>query len=280
MMHTRMHLLTLQLLPRANLDVVGNAFISGKIISDYLDHAVFANRTENDSDYALLVGGDSAAPENEATLRVATTSGGRVGINVTNAELDRALVVDGESRFTGDARFQEDIEVHGGGGANTAEIRTDITSGQFNFLMNSTFVGAANSSGLKVAGWVQNIEIGNETADEQYVKVGTKSLNSNIFIGSTPDTPIGNVSKIEIGGAYNNNESQSYTEIKTKSLKVNGDFQLGTRRTITDSVRLSTTAGTVISSLTLVLHLLLTSVSMHLKLTSLVRVVRLLLTTS
>ena len=137
--------------PRANLDVVGNAFISGKIISDYLDHAAFANRTENDSDYALLVGGDSAAPENEATLRVATTSGGRVGINVTNAELDRALVVDGESRFTGDARFQEDIEVHGDGGANTAEIRTDITSGQFNFLMNSTFVGAANSSGLKVA---------------------------------------------------------------------------------------------------------------------------------
>ena len=231
--------------PRANLDVVGNAFISGKIISDYLDNAAFANRTETTSDYALLVGGDSATPANEATLRVATTNSGRVGINVTDAELDRALVVDGTSRFTDDARFQQDIEVHGGGGTNTAEIRTDITSGTFNFLMNSTFVGVANGSGLKIAGSVQNIEIGNQTEGEQYVKIGTKSLNSNIFIGSTPDTPLGNISKIEIGGAYNNNESQSYTEVKTKSLKVNGDLQLGTRRTITDSVRLSTTAGTV-----------------------------------
>ena len=231
--------------PRANLDVVGNAFISGKIISDYLDNAAFANRTETTSDYALLVGGDSATPANEATLRVATTNSGRVGINVTNAELDRALVVDGISRFTDDARFQQDIEIHGGGGTNTAEIRTDITSGTFNFLMDSTFVGVANGSGLKIAGSVQNIEIGNQTEGEQYVKVGTKSLNSNIFIGSTPDTPLGNISKIEIGGAYNNNESQSYTEVKTKSLKVNGDLQLGTRRTITDSVRLSTTAGTV-----------------------------------
>ena len=231
--------------PRANLDVVGNTFISGKIISDYLDNAAFANRTETSTDYALLVGGDSATPANEATLRVATSNNGRVGINVTNAELDRALVVDGESRFTGDARFQQDIEVHGGGGTNTAEIRTDITSGTFNFLMNNTFVGVANANGLKIAGWVQNIEIGNETAQEQYIELGTKSLNSNIFIGSTPDTPVGNISKVEIGGAYNNNESQSYTEIKTKSLKVNGDFQLGTRRTITDSVRLSTTAGEV-----------------------------------
>ena len=67
MMHTRMHLLTYQLGSRANLDVVDNAFISGKIISDYLDHAAFANRTRMIPDYALLVGGDSAAPENETT---------------------------------------------------------------------------------------------------------------------------------------------------------------------------------------------------------------------
>ena len=61
-------------------------------------------------------------------LRVATTSGGRVGINVTNAELDRALVVDGLSRFTDDARFEHDIEVNGDDGA-IAEIRTSQTNG-------------------------------------------------------------------------------------------------------------------------------------------------------
>ena len=236
--------------PQANLDVMGNAWISGFITDDFGAHSAYADRTKTPVDEALLVGGIWNAPESEATLRVATTNNGRVGINVTRAELDRALVVDGESRFTGDARFQEDIEVHGGGGANTAEIRTDITSGQFNFLMNSTFTGAVQQSvggvnGLKIAGWVQNVEVANETTADQFMSFGTKSLHSNIFIGTTPDTPATNISKVEIGGAYNNNESLSYTEVKTKSFKVNGDFQLGTRRGITETVRLSTTAGTV-----------------------------------
>ena len=231
--------------PRANLDVVGNAFISGKTITNYLDHAIFSNRTQQTEYNALLVGGDSADPTNAAaTLRVSTKDNGRVGINVTNTELDRALVVDGESRFTGDARFQEDIEVHGGGGTNTAEIRTDITSGQFNFLMNNTFVGEAGLKGLKIAGWVKNVDIGNETTDEQHFAIGTKSLNSNLLIATIPDDAT-NISKIEIGGAYNNNESLSFTRVKSKSFKVDGDFQLGSRRTLTDTVRLSTTAGTV-----------------------------------
>ena len=231
--------------PRANLDVVGTAFISGKTISDYLDHTVYGNRTEVAEDNALLVGGDSATPDNEATLRVATTNNGRVGINVTNTELDRALVVDGESRFTGDARFQQDIEVHGGGGANTAEIRTDITTGQFSFLMNDTFVGGADQNGLKIAGWVQNIEIGNEAVAEQHIEIGNKSENSVINIGTTPDTPNSNISKVTIGGGYNNNESLSFTQVATKSFKVAGDFQLGTRRGLDDFADLSSTAGTV-----------------------------------
>ena len=225
--------------PRANLDVVGTAFISGKTINNYLDHTVYANRTETAEDNALLVGGDSASPDNEATLRVATTNNGRVGINVTNSELDRALVVDGLSRFTDDARFEHDIEVNGDDGA-IAEIRTSQTNGTFNLVTDSTFVGTLNVGNL-----TEFLNIGNTTTQEQFIRIGSASLNSNIFIGATSDTPVGNVSKIEIGGAYNNNESQSFTRIKTKSLKVDGDFQLGSRRGINDSVTLSTTAGTV-----------------------------------
>ena len=96
--------------PRANLDVVGNAFISGKTTGDYLQHTQFADRDKTPIDNAFLVGGDSSAPNDEAVLRVATTNNGRVGINVSNAELDRALVVDGTSRFTDDAKFEHDIE--------------------------------------------------------------------------------------------------------------------------------------------------------------------------
>ena len=40
--------------PRANLDVVGTAFISGKTIADYLDHDAFSARTEDAEDNALL----------------------------------------------------------------------------------------------------------------------------------------------------------------------------------------------------------------------------------
>ena len=225
--------------PRANLDVVGTAFISGKKVTDYASHSVFANRTQQDRTDALMVGGDAYTPANEATFRVSTADGGRVGINVTNAELDRALVVDGESRFTGDARFQEDIEVHGGGGSNTAEIRTDITSGNFDIIPDSTFTGA-----LRIAPQGTTLRMLNDSQSDQFLYFGNSSLHSNIWIGNTPHDAT-NISKVTIGGAYGNNESLSFTQIGTKSLKVDGDFQLGTKRGLLDTVRLSSTAGKV-----------------------------------
>ena len=187
----------------------------------------------------MLVGGDSANPNNEATFRVATTNNGRVGINVTNTELDRALVVDGESRFTGDARFQEDIEIHGGGGTNTAQVRTDITTGTFEFLPDTTFTGT-----LKIAPKGTTLEVLNDQTADQFIRIGQDCLHSNIFLGTTPDTAT-NISKVEIGGAYNNNESLSYTLVKNKAFKTAGDFQLGTLRGLNDTVKLTSTAGSV-----------------------------------
>ena len=224
--------------PRANLDVVGTAFISGKTISNFLDHSVFANRTEVEQDNAFLVGGDSATPDNEATLRVATTNAGRVGINVTNTELDRALVVDGTSRFTDDARFEHDIEVNGDDG-QLAEVRTSQTTGGVNLFTDTTFTGTLN-----VGNKVGTLNLLNTTTEDQFIYVGNASLHSNIWFGNTPDAET-NISKITVGGAYNNNESLSFTQIGSKSFKTAGDFQLGTRRGLTETVRLSSTAGTV-----------------------------------
>ena len=224
--------------PRANLDVVGTAFISGKTIPDYLDHTVYGNRTEVAENNALLVGGDSATPNNEATLRVATTNNGRVGINVTNAELDRALVVDGLSRFTDDARFEHDIEVNGDNGV-TAEIRTSQTSGIFNLVTDSTFTGTLN-----IGNKVSDLYVLNTSTDKQRTYLGNASTESYIWLGNTPDTS-SNISQIIVGGAYDNNETLSYTLIGSKAFKTAGDFQLGTRRGLTDTVKLSTTAGIV-----------------------------------
>ena len=44
--------------PRANLDVVGTTFISGRVTGDFLDHTNFADRDKTAVDNALLVGGD------------------------------------------------------------------------------------------------------------------------------------------------------------------------------------------------------------------------------
>ena len=224
--------------PRANLDVVGNAFISGRIVDDYLDHNNFAARNKQEIDNAFLVGGNSGSPDNEAVFRVATTNGGRVGINVDNSQLDRALVVDGTSRFTDDARFEHDIEVNGDDGV-TAEIRTSQTSGTFNLVTDSTFTGTLN-----IGNKVSDLNVLNTSTDKQRLYVGNASNESYVWFGNTPDTS-SNISQITIGGAYDNNETLSFTLIGSKSFKTAGDFQLGTRRGLTDIVKLSSTAGTV-----------------------------------
>ena len=63
--------------PRANLDVVGNVFISGKVLSanGYDNFPLLANRSFAEINNALLIGGDSTQPNLEATFRVATSNG-------------------------------------------------------------------------------------------------------------------------------------------------------------------------------------------------------------
>ena len=229
--------------PRANLDVVGTAFISGRTTADFLQHTQFADRDKTAVDNAFLVGGDSAAPNDISVFRIATTNSGRVGINVSNANLDRALVVDGTSRFTDDAKFEHDIEVNGDDGV-IAEIRTSQTTGTFNLVDDTTFVGTLN-----IGSQVTTANLFNDSTADQFINIGKTSLHSNIDLGVTPDNRPSDgaltISKVQIGGAYDSTESLSFTRVKTKSFKVDGDFTLGARRTITDSVRLSTTAGTV-----------------------------------
>jgi len=247
--------------PKANLDVVGNVYISGRRTTDYLTYTQYASRTKARINDALVVGGDSDVITDYATLRVSTETSviteatrgnneGKVGVNVTDAELDRALVVKGDSRFTEDVRFERDIEVNGDG--TTAEIRTSETSGTFNAISDNTFIGTLN-----VGDFASTISIGNQRTEvatlnlvdgvtgDQYINIGRNSFHSNINLGTTPNTPITNISKVEIGGAYGNNETLSYTQIRTKSFKIAGDVQLGTSRELEDTVNLTTTAGTV-----------------------------------
>ena len=50
--------------PRANLDVVGTAWILGKTIENFAAHATYAARTQTAQDHAFMVGGDSLCSTN------------------------------------------------------------------------------------------------------------------------------------------------------------------------------------------------------------------------
>ena len=228
--------------PRANLDVVGTTFISGRTTDDFNNHTNFADRDKNAENNAFLVGGDSAAPNDQAVFRIATTNSGRVGINVPNSQLDRVLVVNGLSRFTDDARFEHDIEVNGDNGV-VAEVRTSQTTGTVNLFNDSTFVGGDNTAGMNFAGWAKTIKIGSSTTanqwiylgdsgtNDQYIRIGNSADHSNIFLGDIADTAT-YISKVQIGGAYGNNSSNSYTLIGTRQTSLAGDLLIGANRTI------------------------------------------------
>ena len=189
-----------------------------------------------------MVGGDSTDPDEYSTLRVMTTNSGRVGVNtsigdVVNPQnnLDRNFVVVGNSRFTDDARFQQDIDVNGG------DITT--TNAAFNFInQNATVLNWAgdgtilnfmnNSTGN------QNIALGN-SSPRQTILVGESVTNGVLKIHRNTDNAtvdIATVSndntsecKITLGGAWGTgSDVKSFTKIGTFYTGVAGNIEIGT----------------------------------------------------
>ena len=183
--------------PRANLDVVGTTFISGKKVLSYLTESGTL-KTETNQDNALMVGGNSEIPSNTATFRVSTTNSGRVGINANLAQTDRTLTVIGNGRITGDFRFESDIEVNGG----------DITS------TNTTFnlVNQSTLNNLNIGAFAKDINLFASTNAPQTLNIGVTSTNSILNVHTNATASIINLansifstkSLITIGGATNN----------------------------------------------------------------------------
>jgi hypothetical protein len=262
--------------PRANLDLVGNAFVSGKVLVTYdqlgaVDQNNFLSEPSNGKTYfpvtnAFLVGGDSADPDDFATLRVATTDlaagdqsstyrdGGRVGVNTSigldpSTELDKNFVVIGDSRFSGNVLMQDDLSVDGGDINTIAET--------FQFLNSNTdfFIGLAQ---------VESIIIGNDTTQSQILSVGNsvndtsshtvrigsnagvtnlkiheRSKNAAVDIATVADDVQSSCS-IAIGGAAPNLSSTTY--IGTYQTRLAGTLELGAFPG-TSATRLFTTAA-------------------------------------
>jgi hypothetical protein len=242
--------------PRANLDVVGTAFISGKKILSYATESS-TTKTQTNQDYALLVGGDSAIPANISTLRVATTpngfTNGRVGINATHAQLDRNFVVVGTSRFTGTLTFEDDLAVNGGDITTTATtfnlLNTSGTSTTLNFAGYATTANLFNS-----ATSTQSVNIGNSAASQTLaigtaattgvLNLHTSSTNSTVTIGSASSS-LTAVSNITVGGAYNNSAGSRLT-VRNRNVQLDGDLEVngGSIKTSATTFNLFNNPGT------------------------------------
>ena len=96
---------------------------------------------------------------------------------------------------------------------------------------------------MNLAGWAKTIKIGSGTTanqwiyigdtctGDQFLRLGNSADHSNIFLGDIADTAT-NISKVQIGGAYGNNSSNSYTLIGTRQTTLAGDVLIGANRTI------------------------------------------------
>ncbi|QPB08452.1 tail protein [Synechococcus phage S-H9-2] len=248
--------------PRANLDVVGTAFISGKTLATYNasgdltdnrydDHDLnsdqrealtgtnLANQGFIPQDNALLVGGDSNDLEREATLRVSTSdvttpvtstyvNGGRLGINTTlgltsERELDRNFVVVGDGRITGNFLISDDISVDGG------DINT--TAGTFNFIND-------NATILNMFGDGQLINIANNTTNDQSISIGGSTQNQVLRIGANAGTTLFSVhpqatnATVDIASVNDAATNACEVAIGGAYENTNSSTLLGTRQTI------------------------------------------------
>ena len=233
--------------PRANLDIVGTTFISGTVLAttpnNFIDNPLLSNRTFNKVDNALLVGGDSVTPNNLSVLRVATTnigtatnSNGRIGINATNQQLDRNLVVYGNARITNDLKLESNLEVNGGS--------LSTTNTTFNLL--DGFAEQVNAFSV-----VEQLNIGNITTDSQLINIGNVASNQTFNIGQFSQTTVlnihsnsdnstinigtvseesSNTSIIKIGGAFlKNSNTESLFKVQNRFTEIDGNLFIGTK---------------------------------------------------
>ena len=219
--------------PKANLDVVGTTWITGRTINNYLNEpsGSLIAKTATGERNAFWVGGDRDNPDAIATLRVATDLQ-RVGVNVSSSDaiLNKTFVVDGDVRFTQTLTIDNGV--------------IDTPSSTFTLAPSTATVDLfPEAVTLSIANAYddapqQSINIGNN-APSQILKFGDEATNSLLYIHSKSQNSvidIGTVasdvaynSQIFMGGAFAN--PNSLFNIRNARLKVDGDIQLGTPST-------------------------------------------------
>jgi hypothetical protein len=225
--------------PRANLDIVGTTFISGKTTAITVAAGV-QTKVESNSDNAFLVGGDSASPDSLAAFRVATTPGpggrGRIGINTTVAQMasvgtDHVIV--GTTNIIGNVTINGSLQIFIGS-LDTTSTTVDLMATPTTVRIGASATTIELGNGVTTTS-AQSIAIGNY-ASEQNITIGDaattttfylhrNSTNAIVDIASVANNNIAHICDITIGGAFAN--AASITRIKTKNINLDGDVQIG-----------------------------------------------------
>jgi len=234
--------------PRANLDVVGNAFISGRLQTSFNDLATFSNTNK-----AFIVGGDSNNPDTTATFRISTlplpTPGptanpaeGRVGINVGDGALDKNFVVSGDARITGDFTFQTDIDVNGGDIRSTSAAftvanqptTTTLSLGGYSTTINvGNLATTAQTLNIGNVASGQTLNIGTGATGQTTLNLHTSSTDSTVNIATVGNTNNTYKSFVTIGGAYARPSDsifrvRNYQSIFDGNMELRGDSNTNT----------------------------------------------------
>ena len=224
--------------PRANLDVVGTAFISGRSVLNWLNETG-TTKSVVPSDNAFLVGGNSALPNEKAVFRVSTSAvdgTGKIGINTTVAQMSSLatdIVMVGTSTFVGNSTINGSLQILVGQ-LDTTSTTVDLmnTPTTVRFAMAAQTLEVANATTntgnnvINIANYSNNssFSLGNvATITEFNVHRGSQTADVNIATVGNADASYN--ATLNLGGAFAN--SASITNIKTRNTFLDGDVNVG-----------------------------------------------------
>ena len=225
--------------PRANFDVVGNTFISGKKVLNFLKEGL-QFRTLTNQDHALLVGGDSESPEDIAAFRISTTPGpigqGRMSVNATLGQLNAIgtdHVIIGSTNITGNLQINGGLEIFVGDFDTTSGTLDMMeTPETIRFIMNASNIQFANeSTNTETMSFdfgnyaqTQTLTFGDQS-EVTTLNIHRNSQDSTIDIGTVSNLNDSYSSTITIGGAFSSSSSQ--LTIQNKNISLDGDVEVG-----------------------------------------------------
>ena len=243
--------------PRANLDLVGNAIISGYTTNVSVSGGI-QSKTISATDNSVVVGGNSESLNDQSIFRISSTlpanpfagTLGRVSINASVADYNLQdafsgkanLFVRGNSYFAGNLKITNELTTSSTVNSTSTTLNLFDFPSTVDFVKNATTINIANNTSN-----TQTLNIGNTTANQTIIigedsttssfKIHENSQNSIVKIGTVPNDNTSYTSVVTIGGGFLN--TSSVLNIKNKFTRIDGDLELGSGNPFGSTARIT-----------------------------------------